>query len=121
MDRPGAPPDWEAIGAQDLEEAAEEQADACCQDRDDHTSAVEAATIPLPEAVTRLLGQLEAEIDKLAAIRAVRRTETTIGGVGYWAARYAQQDSTPAQAAAALGLTEDATRRELARLPRGHP
>ncbi|GAA3386401.1 hypothetical protein [Streptomyces racemochromogenes] len=119
--------DWEAIGDQDLEGAADEQADACCQDWDDHTTAVEAVTIPLPEPVTSLLAQLEAEIAKLAetsplaALRAVRRTETVIGGVGYWAARCAQQDSTPAQAAAALGLTENAARRELDRLLRGNP
>lgn len=119
--------DWEAIGDQNLEDAADEQADACCQDWDDHTTAVEADTIPLPETVTSLLGQLEAEIGKLAetsplaALRAVRRTQTVIGGAGYWAARYAQQDSTPAQAAAALGLTEAAARRELDRLLRGIP
>ncbi|MFE1556132.1 hypothetical protein ACFW6V_14285 [Streptomyces sp. NPDC058734] len=124
---PEHPLDWEAIGDQDLEDAADEQADASCQDWDDHTTAVEAATIPLPETVTSLLAQLETEIGKLAetsplaALRAVRRTQTAIGGVGYWAARYAQQDSTPAQAAAALGLTEKAARRELDRLLRGNP
>ncbi|MGE7386496.1 hypothetical protein ACQKM2_13570 [Streptomyces sp. NPDC004126] len=123
---PEHPLDWEAIGEQDLEDAADEQADACCQDWDGHTSAVEATTIPLPETVTSLLDRLEAEIGKLAetsplaAIRAVRRIETTVGGVGYWAARHAQQDSTPAQAAAALGLTEEAARRELERLLRGN-
>ncbi|WP_241253656.1 hypothetical protein [Streptomyces sp. W1SF4] len=119
--------DWEVIGGQDLEDAADEQADACCQDWDDHTTDVEAATIPLPETVTSLLTQLEAEIGKLAetsplaAVRAVRRIETTARRAGYWASRYTQQDSTPARAAAALGLTEAAARSELARLLRGTP
>ncbi|MFJ3881623.1 hypothetical protein ACIPW5_29775 [Streptomyces sp. NPDC090077] len=117
--------DWEAIGQQDLEDAADEQADACCQDWDDHTTTVEATAIPLPATVTHLLEQLETEIGKLAesaplaALRAVRRMETTASATGYWAARHAQDDATPAQAATALGLTEDAVRRELGRLIRG--
>ncbi|MEW1639099.1 hypothetical protein AB0469_34225 [Streptomyces sp. NPDC093801] len=119
--------DWSAIGGHDLEDAAGEEADACCRDWDAHTCAVEAATIPLPETITHLLNQLEAEIGRLgkssplAAVRAVRRLEITAGGAGYRAARSARHDATPAQAAAALGLTEAATRRELARLGRWDP
>ncbi|RPF43648.1 hypothetical protein EDD96_0150 [Streptomyces sp. Ag109_G2-6] len=124
---PEHPLDWDAIGRQDLEDAADEQADACCQEWDEHTTAVEAATIPLPESVTHLLEQLQAEIGKLgddsplAAVRAVRRLEAAARAAGYWVARSAQHDATPAQAATALGLTEAAARRELARLGRWSP
>ncbi|KJY24987.1 hypothetical protein VR44_33755, partial [Streptomyces katrae] len=74
--------------------------------------------------ITLLLDQLEAEIGKLAtssplaAVRAVRRIETTAAEAGSWAARAVQADATPEQAAVALGLTEAAVRRELARLGR---
>ncbi|GAA0289964.1 hypothetical protein GCM10010302_30500 [Streptomyces polychromogenes] len=116
--------DWEAIGERDLEDAGGEQADECCDDWDGHTATVEAATIPLPEAITALLDQLEAEVGKLAAssplaaVRAVRRIESAAGAAGYWAARATQDDATPEQAAVALGLSEAAARRELARLGR---
>ncbi|MFE1787855.1 hypothetical protein ACFW7J_05490 [Streptomyces sp. NPDC059525] len=116
--------DWESMGRGTLEEAAGEQADACCADWDGHTAAVERATIPVPETITLLLDQLEAEIGKLAtssplaAVRAVRRIETTAAEAGSWAARAVQADATPEQAAVALGLTEAAVRRELARLGR---
>ncbi|MFF2198650.1 hypothetical protein [Streptomyces sp. NPDC058157] len=121
---PEHPVDWEAADGQDMEDAAADQAEACCDDWDGHTAAVEAATIPLPETVTALLEQLEAEIGKLgtssplAAVRAVRRLEAAGRQAGYWAARCAQHDATPRQAATALGLTEGAARRELARLGR---
>ncbi|MEU9039375.1 hypothetical protein AB0D45_31330 [Streptomyces sp. NPDC048352] len=121
---PEHPLDWDTIGAQDLEDAADEQADACCRDWDKHTVAVEEAAIPLPASLTGLLDQLEAEISKLgtssplAAVRAVRLLELTAGEAGHEPARLVQHDSTPAQAAAALGLTEAAARRELARLGR---
>ncbi|MFF5705686.1 hypothetical protein ACFY7H_24855 [Streptomyces sp. NPDC012794] len=52
------------------------------------------------------------------AVRAARRMEATASEVGYWAAHCAKKDATPAQTAAALGLTEAAARSELARLGR---
>ncbi|MGW2672715.1 hypothetical protein ACWC5F_32350 [Streptomyces sp. NPDC001272] len=82
---------------------------------------------PLPDTVTALLERLKDEIDKLtktspvAAVRAVRRTEATARRGGYWAARSRLHDLTPVQAAAAFGLTENAVRRELARLGRYGP
>ncbi|MEV7541205.1 hypothetical protein [Streptomyces sp. NPDC089915] len=119
--------DWNAIGEQDLEDAAADEADACYDDWDGHTTAVEAATIPVPESVTHLLEQLQAEIGKLgddsplAALRAVRQMEAAAHATGSWLARSAQHTTTPAQAATALGLTESAARRELARLGRWSP
>ncbi|MFD8984086.1 hypothetical protein [Streptomyces sp. NPDC059564] len=119
--------DWEAIGETDLEEGGEEQADGCLRDWDGHTADVEATTVPLPETVTTLLERLEAEIDKLtktspvAAVRAARRLEVTAGRVGYWAARGAQHNLTPVQAAAALGLDENAARKLMARFGRWSP
>ncbi|MCX4775589.1 hypothetical protein [Streptomyces sp. NBC_01264] len=113
--------DWEAIGEQDLDDGGEDQADACLKDWDEHTEQVEATTVPLPETVTTLLERLEEEIDKLAktspvaAVRAARRLEVTAGRVGYWAARGTANDLDTGQAAAALGLDEDAARKLMAR------
>ncbi|WP_280919068.1 hypothetical protein [Streptomyces sp. SPB4] len=119
--------DWEVIGGRNLVEAGDGQADACERAWDAHTATVEASTIPLPDTITMLLEQLEEEIDKLAktspiaAVRAARRTAIAAERVGYWAARSTLHDHTPRQAAAALGLTESATRSELARLGRYNP
>ncbi|MFI6002134.1 hypothetical protein ACIA98_17280 [Streptomyces sp. NPDC051366] len=119
--------DWEAIGEQELAEAADDEADACVRDWDGHTVAVEATTVPLPDSLTVLLERLEEEIDKLAktspiaAVRAARRTQITAERSGYWAARATRQDLNAAQAAAALGLGEDAARKELARFGRWSP
>ncbi|MER7467857.1 hypothetical protein [Streptomyces sp. NPDC097981] len=119
--------DWEAIGEQELDEAADNEADACTRDWDGHTTAVEATTVPLPETLTMLLEQLEQEIGKLAktspvaAVRAARWTRITAERAGYWAARATRQDLDDAQVAAALGLDEDAARTELARLGRWSP
>ncbi|WP_204357837.1 MULTISPECIES: hypothetical protein [unclassified Streptomyces] len=119
--------DWTAIGDQDLVDGGDEQADACVQDWDVHTVRVEATTVPLPEIVTTLLERLEEEIDKLAktspvaAVRAVRRLEVTAERVGYWAARGTANDLDTAQAAAALGLDENAARKLMARLGRWSP
>ncbi|MFD4240541.1 hypothetical protein ACFWP3_02870 [Streptomyces sp. NPDC058525] len=119
--------DWSAIADQDLEEGGESQAEACEEDWDGHAAQVEATTVPLPESVTILLERLEEEIGTLAktspiaAVRAARRLEVTAERVGYWAARHAQQDLTPAQAAAALGLDKSAARRLMARFGRWNP
>ncbi|MER5809082.1 hypothetical protein ABT143_12935 [Streptomyces sp. NPDC002033] len=77
--------------------------------------------------MTVLLERLVEEIDRLtktspvAAVRATRRLEATAERVGYWAARGARADATPAQAAAALGVDERAAIRLLARLGRWSP
>ncbi|MEV6733344.1 MULTISPECIES: hypothetical protein [unclassified Streptomyces] len=119
--------DWEAIGEQELAEAADDEADACVRDWDGHTVAVEATTVPLPDSLTVLLERLEEEIDKLAktspiaAVRAARRTQITAERSGYWAARATRQDLNAAQAAAALGLDEDAARKELAHFGQWSP
>ncbi|MEW1720274.1 hypothetical protein [Streptomyces sp. NPDC093109] len=71
------------------------------------------SAIPLPEAFTDLLTQLEKEIEKLAktsplaALRAARRLEVIAAETSYWPAHDAQQDTTDEQAAAALGLNEE--------------
>ncbi|MFD6891151.1 hypothetical protein [Streptomyces sp. NPDC059957] len=119
--------DWETIGDQDLAEAGDDQADACDRDWYQHTDQVEATTVPLPETITTLLTQLEEEIDKLtktapvAGVRAARRLEVTAERVGYWAARATANDLDTEQAAAQLGLNEDATRKLMARLGRWSP
>ncbi|MGW6918012.1 hypothetical protein ACWGB8_29995 [Kitasatospora sp. NPDC054939] len=121
------PLDWELIGDQDLVEAAGGVAEACAQDWDEHTVEVARSAVPLPEAVTDLLTRLEEEVEKLAktsplaALRAARRMEVTAAQAGYWAAHDARHDTGPEQAAAALGLDEDAARRLLARFGRWHP
>ncbi|MFI6475267.1 hypothetical protein ACIBL5_34020 [Streptomyces sp. NPDC050516] len=82
------------------------------------------SAIPLPESVTALLEQLRGELEKLektsplAALRAARRLEVTAVEVGYWAAHGGQRDATAEQAAAALGLNENETRKTLARFGR---
>ncbi|MFF3652708.1 hypothetical protein ACFYXV_29235 [Streptomyces sp. NPDC002181] len=119
--------DWDTIGEQELEGGGQAQADACEREWDDHTAAVEAATIPLPAAITGLLEQLEAEIatltqtSPLAAVRAARCTEVTARQAGYYAARGVREDADPERAAQALGLDEASARTELARLGRWNP
>ncbi|MBM4795954.1 hypothetical protein HXP44_28845 [Streptomyces sioyaensis] len=113
--------DWGVIGERKLVEAAGGTADTCMEDWDAHTAEVEDSAIPLPEAVTALLAQLQEEVEKLAktsplaAVRAARRLEVTAGQVGYWPAHHARRDTTVEQAAAALGLNEDAARKLMAR------
>ncbi|MEJ8652599.1 hypothetical protein WKI65_32130 [Streptomyces sp. MS1.AVA.3] len=113
--------DWDMIGEQKLAEAAHGTTDTCMEDWDTHTADVEQAAIPLPETVTVLLAQVQEEIEKLAktsplaAVRAARRLEVTAEQVGYWPAHDARQDTTAEQAAAALGLNEDAARKLMAR------
>ncbi|MGW7575666.1 hypothetical protein [Streptomyces sp. NPDC054765] len=113
--------DWDAIGERKLIEGAHDTADTCMEDWDSHTAEVEQSAIPLPETVTTLLAVLQEEIEKLAktsplaAVRAARRLEVTAGQVGYWPAHDARQDTTAEQAAAALGLNEDAARKLMAR------
>lgn len=119
--------DWGAIGDQDLVDGGDEQADACARDWDEHTAEVEARTVPLPESVTTLLERLEEEIGKLtktspvAAVRAARRLEVAAERMGYWAARSTANDLDAAQAAAHLGLDENATRTLMARFGRWSP
>ncbi|MFD0571362.1 hypothetical protein ACFQ0T_21885 [Kitasatospora gansuensis] len=119
--------DWDEIGEQDLAEGGDKAAEACLLDWDKHTNDVEKSTVPLPETVTDLLGQLAEEIEKLtktsplAALRAVRRLEVTATEVGYWAAHDARRDADPEQAAVALGLDEAAALELLARLGRWSP
>jgi len=121
---PERPLDWAAIGDQDLWLAADQTADDCYQDWDAHTADVALTAIPVPEAVTHLLEQVEQAIEELAktsplaAVRATRRLEVLATETGYWAARNALQDATPQQAAAALGLDVEAARGHLARLGR---
>lgn len=109
------------IGERKLTEAAGGTADTCAQDWDAHTVEVEQSAIPLPETVTALPAQLQEEIEKLAktsplaAVRAARRLEVAAGQVGYGPAHDARQDTTAEQAAAALGLTEEAARKLMAR------
>ncbi|MFI1304050.1 hypothetical protein [Streptomyces sioyaensis] len=113
--------DWGVIGERKLIEAAGGTADTCMEDWDAHTAEVEESAIALPEAVTALLAQLQEEVEKLAktsplaAVRAARRLEVTAGQVGYWPAHDARRDTTVEQAAAALGLNEDAARKLMAR------
>ncbi|MFI0219873.1 hypothetical protein [Streptomyces lydicus] len=119
--------DWEAIGDRELIEAAGDTADMCTQDWDAHTVEVDQSAVPLPGAVTALLAQLEEEIEKLAktsplaAVRAARRLEVTAVQVGYWPACDARRDTTVEQAASALGLSEDAARKLMARFGRWSP
>ncbi|MGQ4351123.1 hypothetical protein [Streptomyces sp. SAS_275] len=119
--------DWEEIGDQDLQTAGAGAADSCMRDWDAHTVDVERSAVPLPEAVTVLLEQLEVEVEKLAkssplaAIRAARRLEVLAAQTAYWPARDARRDADPGQAAAALGLDESATRALLARFGRWSP
>ncbi|MFJ5552500.1 hypothetical protein [Streptomyces sp. NPDC093225] len=114
--------DWDVIGGDELAEAGDGQAAACERGWDAHTADVAAAAVPLPEAVTILLEQLETEIDKLtatspvAALRAVRALEVLAGRQGYWAARGIRSNHDAGQAAAALGLSEREARRLIARL-----
>ncbi|OKK16368.1 hypothetical protein AMK16_27070 [Streptomyces sp. CB00455] len=116
-----------SIAGEGLEEAGDEQADACERDWDGHTARVEACAIPLPESVTVLLERLEEEIDRLtrtspaAAVRAARRLEVTAERVGYWAARGTRAGLTTAQAAAALGVDEQAAILLMARFGRWSP
>ncbi|WP_411105276.1 hypothetical protein [Streptomyces sp. cmx-4-9] len=119
--------DGVSIAGEGLEEAGDEQADACERDWDGHTARVEAGAVPLPESVTVLLEQLEEEIDRLtrtspaAAVRAARQLEVTAERVGYWAARGTRADLTTAQAAAALGVDEQAAIHLMARFGRWSP
>ncbi|MFJ6566468.1 hypothetical protein ACIQNU_03550 [Streptomyces sp. NPDC091292] len=121
------PLDWDEIGDEDLADAGARLAEKCTIDWDDHTEGVAAAALPLPEPVTALLEELSREIEKLtkssplAAVRAVRRLEVAAVEVGYWAAREVRGDATAEEAAAALGLDEDAARSLLARLGRWSP
>ncbi|MGW2010188.1 hypothetical protein [Streptomyces nigrescens] len=119
--------DWDEIGDQELAKAGALAADACLEDWDEHTVTVENSAVPLPETVTGLLAQLAGEIERLAkssplaAVRAARRLEVTAAQVGYWPAHDARRDVTAEQAAAALGLNEDAARKLMARLGRWSP
>lgn len=124
---PEHPLDWDEIGDRALAEAAETVADGCTREWDAHTEDVERSAIPLPEAVSVLLEQLHAELEKpektspLAAVRAARRLEVTAVETGYWAAHGSRGDATVEQAAAALGLSQNETRRTLARFGRWSP
>ncbi|MFE9812925.1 hypothetical protein [Streptomyces sp. NPDC005548] len=119
--------DWEEIGDQDLQTAGAGAADTCMRDWDEHTVEVERSAIPLPEAVTVLLAQLEVEVEKLAkssplaAIRAARRLEVLAAQTAYWPARDARRDADIGQAVAALGLGESGARGLLARFGRWSP
>ncbi|WP_217201476.1 hypothetical protein [Streptomyces buecherae] len=116
--------DWDEIGEQELAEAGAGTADACMQDWDVHTAEVEKSAVALPETATALLAQLEEEIEKLAktsplaVLRVARRLEVTAAHLAYWSAHDARQGTTAEQAAAALGLNEDAARMLLARFGR---
>ncbi|MCS0603629.1 hypothetical protein NX794_20775 [Streptomyces sp. LP11] len=118
---------WEEIGEEELAIAGAGVADTCMQDWDTHAAEVDTSAVALPQSVTGLLDQLENEIEKLtktsplAAVRAARQLEVSAVQVGYWAARDARKEATPAQAAAALGLSEDAARNLLARFGRWSP
>ncbi|MFJ7300287.1 hypothetical protein [Streptomyces sp. NPDC099088] len=88
---------------------------------------MERSAVPLSEAVTILLRQLEMEIEKpvksspLAAIRAARRLEVLSAQTAYWPARDARRDADLRQVAAALGLDESGARAVLARFGRWSP
>ncbi|MFD7681043.1 hypothetical protein [Streptomyces sp. NPDC060187] len=119
--------DWDQIGDQDLQTAAAAVADICVRDWDEHTGDVERSAVPLPEAVTVLLAQLEVEVEKLAkssplaAIRAARRLEVLAAQTAYWPAIDARGDANLGQTAAALGLDESGARAVLARFGRWSP
>ncbi|MFD6295814.1 hypothetical protein ACFWFU_13500 [Streptomyces sp. NPDC060235] len=119
--------DWEEIGDQDLQTVGAGAADTCLRDWDQHTAEVERSAIPLPEAVTVLLAQLETEVDKLAqssplaAIRAARRLEVLAAQTAYWPARDTLGDDDLGQVAAALGLDDSGARALLARFGRWSP
>jgi hypothetical protein len=121
------PLDWDEIGEKQLAEAGVSVADTCMRDWDAHTVEVDKSVVALPDTLTALLGRAEHEIEKLAktsplaALRAARRLEVTAVQVGYWPAHDARQDTTADQAAAALGLDEDAARKLLARFGRWSP
>ncbi|WDN56736.1 hypothetical protein [Streptomyces clavuligerus] len=121
------PLDWDEIGERALWEGGDDAADASERDWFSHIDEVEESALPLPETLTELLTQVQQEIERLskssplAALRAVRRLEVIAVEVGYWAAREARQDATSAQAAAALGLSEDTARELLARFGRWSP
>ncbi|MEV7416323.1 hypothetical protein [Streptomyces sp. NPDC089919] len=113
--------------AEELVEVGDAQAGACERDWDAHTIDVAATAVPLPEPVTALLAQLETEIENLtrtspvAAVRATRSLEVLAGRLGYWAAHDTRRDLPLPETAAALALTEDATRHLLARLGQWSP
>ncbi|MER5876129.1 hypothetical protein ABT119_09395 [Streptomyces sp. NPDC001910] len=119
--------DWDEIGDQDLQTAGAAAADICMRDWDEHTVEVERSAVPLPEAVTGLLAQLEVEVEKLAkssplaAIRAARRLEVLAAQTAYWPARDTLGDADLGQPAAALGLDESGARALLARFGRRGP
>lgn len=119
--------DWEQIDGQDLQTTGASAADTCMRDWDGHTHEVERSAVPLPEAVTALLAQLEVEVEKLAkssplaAIRAARRMEVLAVQTAYWPAHDARRDADLGQAAAALGLGESGARALLARFGRWSP
>ncbi|MFJ5222850.1 hypothetical protein [Streptomyces sp. NPDC088400] len=119
--------DWDEIGDQKLLDAGLAAPDACSREWDEHTDEVEMSAIPLPETFTALLAQVEEEIGKLAktsplaALRAARRLEVTAVETGYWPAHDARQDATAEQAAAALGLDQNAARKLVARFGRWSP
>ncbi|MFG2440542.1 hypothetical protein [Streptomyces sp. NPDC048508] len=119
--------DWEEIGDQDLQAAGVGAADMCMRDWDEHTVELERSAVPLPEAVTVLLAQLEVEVEKVAkssppaAIRAARRLEVLAAQTAYWPARDARRDAGLVQAAAVLGLDEAGARAVLARFGRWSP
>ncbi|MEU6482356.1 hypothetical protein ABZ858_36955 [Streptomyces sp. NPDC047017] len=103
-------------------EAAEAVADACNRDWDAHIVEVARSAVPLPGAVTALLEQLGQEIEKLAedsplaAVRAARHLEILAAQSAYWPARDIARDTSPEEAAAALGLNARDARGHLARL-----
>ncbi|MER7982868.1 hypothetical protein [Streptomyces sp. NPDC095817] len=119
--------DWEEIGDQDLQMVGAGAADTGTRDWDVHTVEVERSAVPLPEAVTILLEQVEVEVEKLAkssplaAIRAARRLEVLAAQTAYWPARDARRDADLGQAAAALGLDESGARTLLTRFGRWSP
>ncbi|MFF7098431.1 hypothetical protein ACFY9A_39605, partial [Streptomyces rubradiris] len=121
---PPHPLQWEEFGEKDLTEAAGDLADTCTQEWDVHTVEVERSAIPVPETLAGLLARAESEIEKLArssplaALRAARRMEVIAVQTAYWPARDVSRDVTAEQAAAALGLSEDAAQDLLARF--GH-
>ncbi|MFD4240600.1 hypothetical protein ACFWP3_03200 [Streptomyces sp. NPDC058525] len=57
----------------------------------------------------------------VAAVRAARRLEVTAESVGYWAACGTTSDLDAGQAAAHLGLNEEAARKLMARFGRWSP
>ncbi|WP_409239632.1 hypothetical protein [Streptomyces sp. PA5.6] len=118
---PEQPLNWEAIGDQPLRRAADDVAGTCVTQWDRHIEDVDRSAIALPPELAELMSKVEEQIEKLpkdaalVALRAARRMEVQAARLAYWPAHDVRRDTSTEEAAAALGLNADNTRKLLAR------